>query len=284
MLGFAKTKRSTDMRLPFPGISTGVFALVAALALVPAAGAGAAELAPHRAIYSLALGQTDKPGMFLGVGGAVRTALERTCDAWITAEQINMQVTTQEGGRLRQNLAYTGWESLDGRDYRFAARSSTNGEKKKFKGVARSAPDTDGEAVYSQPKKFTVKLPPGTQFYFGLTSWLIDQAKAGHSRVETFIFDGTDEEGPQHAVAFIVPLSKPAADANKKLGPLVERPGWTMRIAFYPVGGKGAAPEYEVQAVVLDNGVTPKLDLVFSSFTAVQTLEKIEALAPPQCG
>lgn len=284
------------MRPSLAGISRSVFTLAPAAIAIAVAIAGAlvvapgpqgdaraAELVPHRAIYSLSLGETSAPGRFLGVGGAVKTALEKTCDAWITAEQINMQVTTREGGRLSQNLMYTGWESLDGRRYRFVAYSNTNGEKKKFKGTARSDPKAAGEAVYSQPKKIIMKLPPGTRFYLGLTSWLIDQAKAGKSRAETVIFDGTDEEGPQRAIVFIVPLNKPAAGAKNKLGPLLDRPGWTMRIAFYPLGGRAAEPDYEVQAVVLDNGVTPKLDLVFATFTAVQTLEKIEALEQPKC-
>ena len=276
------------MRPSLAGISRSVFtlALVAiaiAVTLGPQGDARAAELVPHRAIYSLTLGETSAPGRFIGVGGAVKTALEKTCDAWITAERINMQVTTQEGAQVSQDLMYTGWESPDGRRYRFAAYSNTNGEKKKFKGAARSDPKAAGEAVYSQPKKIIMKLPPGTRFYLGLTSWLIDQAKAGLSRAETIIFDGTDEEGPQRAIVFIVPLKKPAGGAENKLGPLLDRPGWTMRIAFYPLDGRAAEPDYEVQAVVLDNGVTPKLDLVFTTFTAVQTLEKIEALKQPQC-
>ena len=276
------------MSLNPAGISRSVFtlapvAIAVVVALGPQGDARAAELAPHRAIYSLTMGESDSPGRFLGVAGAVKTALEKTCDAWITAERINMQVTTQEGGLLNQDLMYTGWESLDGSLYRFAAYSNTNGEKKKFKGVAHSDPKAVGEAVYSQPKKITMKLPPGTQFYFGLTSWLIDQAKAGLSRAETVIFDGTDEEGPQRAIAFIVPLNKPAAGAENKFGPLLDRPGWTMRIAFYPLNSRVAEPDYEVQAVVLDNGVTPKLNLVFTTFTAVQTLEKIEALEQPKC-
>lgn len=280
------------MRPSLAGISRSVFtlapaaipvAVALAVALGPQGGARAAELVPHRAIYSLSLGETSAPGRFIGVGGAVKTTLEKTCDAWITAERINMRVTTREGDQVSQDLMYTGWESLDGRRYRFAAYSNTNGEKKRFKGTARSDPKAAGEAVYSQPKKTTMKLPPGTRFYLGLTSWLIDQAKAGKSRAETVIFDGTDEEGPQRAIVFIVPLNKPAAGAGNKLGPLLDRPGWTMRIAFYPLGGRAAEPDYEVQAVVLDNGVTPKLDLVFATFTAVQTLEKIEALEQPKC-
>jgi len=89
------------------------------------------------------------------------------------------------------------------------------------------------------------------------------------------------------SIPFIIPLrkkeGKPSEASGKNLGPLVDRPGWIMRIAFYPVDGRAAAPDYEVQAVVLDNGVTPKLELVFTSFTAIQTLEKIEALEKPQC-
>lgn len=264
------------------GISRFVFAVAgAALALIVSAGTASAELVPHRAIYSLSLGETDEPGQFLGVGGAVRTTLEKTCDAWISAEQVNMQVTTQTGGRFIQDLSYTGWESLDGKRYRFAARTITNGEDKKFRGAARLDAENAGEAVFTKPKKITMKLPPGTQFYWGLTAWLIKQAEAGARRAEAVVFDGTDEDGPQRAIAFIIPLSK--KKAKNKLGPLLDRPGWTMRIAFYPLDGRDAVPDYEVQAVVLDNGVTPKLELVFTSFTAIQTLEKIEALSLPKC-
>ncbi|NQU59954.1 MAG: DUF1849 family protein [Rhodospirillales bacterium] len=246
-----------------------------------------AEIVPHRAIYSLSLGDSGSSGRFVNVGGGVRTTLERTCDAWISAEQIKMLVETQSGARLQQNLAYTGWESLDGRQYRFAARSSTGTEKKNYRGQARSHPKNSGEAVYTKPKKMTQKLPPDTHFYFGLVSWVIEKAKAGVSRAETTVFDGTDEEGVQRVSAFIVPLkgkkAKPEDEKDSGLGPLVKRPGWTIRLAFYPVDSRGGAPEYEVQADILDNGVTPKMELIFSDFTAIQKLEKIEALKRPDC-
>ena len=254
-------------------------ALAAGLSVQPAAG----EIVPHRAIYSLTLGQADSSGRYVDVGGAVTSVLEKTCDGWIIAEQVTMQIDTQVGGPLRQNLKYTGWESLDGRRYRFAARSRTNDERKSFQGDAWSDPDGPGEAVYTRPEKITMALPPGTHFYFGLTSWLIERAKAGVSRAETVVFDGTDEEGPQRAIVFIVPLVKKGDEAKPGLGPLVDRPGWIMRIAFYPLDSLDAAPDYEVQAVVLDNGVTPRLELVFTGFTAIQTLEKIEALELPNC-
>jgi len=265
-------------------LSGALFAIAGmGLAIGLSVSAASADMVPHRAIYSLSLGKADSSGRFIGVAGAVKTSVERTCDAWITAEQVDMRVETQVGGELRQNLDFTGWESLDGRNYRFVARSRSVSERKNFKGSAQSDPDHSGEAVYELPKKLKVELPPGTHFYFGLTQWLIKQAKTGTSRAETVVFDGTDESGPQRAVAFIIPLAKNGAKVKSELGPIVERPGWTMRIAFFPIGGTGAAPDYEVEAVVLDNGVTPKMEMVFTGFTAVQTLEKIEAIEMPKC-
>lgn len=253
--------------------------LAAGLSMSPAA----ADLVPHRAIYSLSLGKADSAGRFVGVGGAVESTVERTCDAWITAEHVEMRVETQIGGALQQELKFTGWESLDGRKYRFVARSRTNTEQKDFKGSAQSNPDRPGEAVFTQPKKFTIELPPDTHFYFGLTKWLIERAKTGAKRADTIVFDGTDETGPQRAIAFIIPLGKGGTKTDQGLGPLVQRPGWTMRIAFFPIGGTGATPDYELEAVVLDNGVTPRMELVFAGFTAIQKLEKIEALEMPRC-
>ncbi|MGH6662487.1 MAG: EipB family protein, partial [Rhodospirillales bacterium] len=88
------------------------------LAIGLSVSAATADMVPHRAIYSLSLGKADSSGRFIGVSGAVKTSVERTCDAWITAEQVDMRVETQVGGELLQNLEFTGWESLDGRNYR----------------------------------------------------------------------------------------------------------------------------------------------------------------------
>ena len=265
----------------FSRIFAGLGAAVAALVL--SGHPVWSEMVPHRAVYSLTMGKSGPSGRFVNVGGAVKVVLEKTCDAWIAAEQINMHIDTQVGGRLLQDLKYTGWESFDGKQYRFAARSRINNESKKFMGNAQSDPKQPGEAVYSKPKKLKMELPPGTRFYFGLTSWLIERARSGASRAETVVFDGTDEEGPQRAVAFIIPLDNKGVIAKNEMGPLLDRPGWTMRIAFYPIDSRGAAPDYEVQAVILDNGVTPKMELVFTDFTAIQKLEKIEALELPKC-
>jgi len=253
------------------------------LGILLAASPAVADIVPHRALYSLSLGKATASGGFIDVQGAVKTQIEKTCDAWITTEQVNMRVKIRTGATINQDLTYTGWESEDGKQYRFAANSVLDGEETRFRGRASSQRDKPGRAVFSEPKKFDMALPTGTQFYFGLTAWLIEQAEAGAKRAETVSFDGTDEDGPQRVVAFIFPLKDKSSSLWGKFGALLDRPGWTVRLAFYAIDSKNAVPSYEVEAVLLDNGVTPRMEMVFSEFTAIQKLEKIEALKGPEC-
>ncbi len=244
------------------------------------------NLLPHSSFYSLSMGTSKNSESFVDVKGIVRANLERTCEGWITSERIKMQVSLQSNRQWKQELIYTGWESNDGTKYRFATRSSNNGKTVKYRGIANSNENLPGKAIYSQPKKVVMILPPGTHFYYGLTAWLIKKARSGVRRAETTVFDGTDLDGPQQVTSFIIPIkAKDVLDKkmNSILGPLIERPGWKMHIAFYASGGRKAEPEYEVRAIILDNGIIPKLDLVFDTFTAVQTLEKIELIKAPNC-
>jgi hypothetical protein len=244
------------------------------------------NLIPHRAFYSLSMGVSEDPGRFVDVNGIVHAAIEKTCDGWITSEQIKMQVLLQSNMQWNQNLMYTGWESFYGNKYRFATHSSNNGKIVKYRGAANSFENIPGQAIYSEPKKLTMELPSGTQFSSGLTFWLIKKASEGARRAETIVFDGTDTEGPKKVISFITPFKNLANDLSVKLNSdlhtLTNRPGWKMHIAFYSLSELKAEPEYEVQALVLDNGVMPKLELVFSSFTAVQILEKIELIQTPK--
>jgi hypothetical protein len=244
------------------------------------------NLLPHRAFYSLSMGTSEYPGRFIDVSGFVNAALEKTCDGWITSEHVKMQVSLESNRFWNQELIYTGWESSDEKKYRFATRSSNNGKVEKYRGIAESNKNLTGKAIYSIPKKVTMKLPPGTQFYSGLTSWLIEKARSGAKRAETFVFNGTDLEGPQKAISFIIPIrdsNNLDAKFSSTISPYLNRPGWKMHIAFYSLGSQDTEPNYEVHATILDNGIIPKLKLVFTSFTTVQTLEKIEMIKTPMC-
>jgi hypothetical protein len=246
--------------------------------------AAAAELVPHRAIYSVKLGSMRANAGFVDVSGAARIVLEKTCDGWIMTEEMTLDMGTAAGGMVKQDFRSAGWESLDGKSYRFAARNNTGRQVEGFKGEAKlGAAGNPGRATFKVPPGKTMALPEGTLFPAGHTAWLIERALAGDRQAPRTVFDGTDGQGARKVIAFIGPRVESGRHRKKGLGALVQRPGWNIRMAFYPLDSRAAAPEYEIEVLQLDNGVAPRLVLDYPQLTVIMTMEKIEAIPAPRC-
>ena len=244
----------------------------------------AAELVSHRAAYSLKIGETRQGGAVVDVSGLMTMAVEKTCDGWILAIRRAMDIVTADGGTVTEDMRFAGWESANGDRLRFASRVHTGAERREYKGEAHlQGADRPGEAVFKQPEAKTMNLPEGTLFPLAHTALLIDRARAGARQVARHIFDGTEIEGAQEAVAFIGPRQDPSGRDGGNQGPLVARPGWNMRLAVYSTDKRQSVPQFEIEFLQLDNGVVPRLMLDFKQFTVLVSLEKVESLPAPSC-
>ncbi len=257
------------------------FALLAGLVSGPLAAAG---LVPHRAIYSLKLGSVRPNAGLVDARGAVKMVLEKTCYGWIITQEMTMEMYTTAGGVIRQDSRVAGWESLDGTSYRFASRNTLGKQVERFKGEARlGAAGKPGKATFKVPAGKSMVLPEDTLFPAGHTAWLIERALAGDRQAPRTVFDGTDGQGPREVTAFIGPRVESGEHGKKGLGELVQRPGWNVRMAFYPLDSRAAAPEYEVEVLQLDNGVAPRVVLDYPQMTVIMTMEKVETIPLPPC-
>jgi len=129
----------------------GLFAVIVIALSSGAASAGALELAAHRAFYALEI-KDSRNSNFADVRGAVRVVRERSCEGWISEETVRMAVETDLGRVLEQGLHFTGWESFDGRHYRFASRARSNAEMLESRGSAQRGKSGDvGEVTYRLP-------------------------------------------------------------------------------------------------------------------------------------
>ena len=244
----------------------------------------AAELVSHRAAYSLKIGEVRPGGAVVDVSGVMTMDVEKSCDGWILAIRRVMNIVTAGGGQFTEDMRFAGWESANGDRLRFATRVQTGAERREYKGEARlPAAGGDGEAVFKLPESKTIKLPEGTLFPLAHTALLIDRARAGARQVARYIFDGTEIEGAQEAVAFIGPRRDAAGRGDGHQGPLVARPGWNMRMAVYGTDKRQSMPQFEIEFLQLDNGVVPRLMLDFKQFTVLVSLEKVESLPAPSC-
>ena len=260
-------------------------ALAAALVVgLVAAAPAAAGLVPHRAIYSVKLGSVRANAGFVDARGAAKIALEKTCDGWIMTQELSMDMGTAAGGTVKQDIRSAGWESLDGKSYRFAVRNTMGRQVEGFKGEAKlGAAGKPGRATFKVPPGKTMALPEGTLFPAGHTAWLIERALAGDRQAPRIVFDGTDGQGARKVIAFIGRRMESGGHGKKGLGALVQRPGWNIRMAFYPLDSRAAAPEYEIEVLQLDNGVVPRVVVDYPQLTVVMTMEKIEIIPPPRC-
>lgn len=263
--------------------------ILAACLLFASKPLGAANLTPHRAIYSLKMGESRSNSSFVSAKGSMALVLEKSCDGWILTQNLAMDLDTPEGAVVSQRSRFTGLESADGKAYRFASNNDTQEENKRYKGNAiAGGSGSPGEAVFNLPEKKTMPLPEQTLFPIAQTSWVIDQAIAGVRHAPHYVFDGSDGSGPREAAAFIGPQLHPNQESAGKAEetapkPLTERPGWNIRIAFYPLEGQEAEPEYEIEVLQLDNGVAQRMLLDYGDLTVIMELEKIEAINPPSC-
>ena len=260
-------------------------ALAAALAVgLVAAAPAAAGLVPHRAIYSVKLGPVRANAGFVDARGAAKMVLEKTCDGWIMTQEMTVDMGTAAGGIIKQDIRVAAWESLDGKSYRFAARNTMGRQVEGFKGEAKlGAAGKPGKATFKVPAGKTMALPEGTLFPTGHTAWLIERALAGDRQAPGVVFDGSDGQGPRKVIAFIGPRVESGRHGKKGLGALVQRPGWNIRLAFYPLDSRAPAPEFEIEVLQLDNGVAPRLVIDYPQLTVIMTMEKIEAIPAPRC-
>jgi hypothetical protein len=135
---------------------------------------------------------------------------------------------------------------------------------------------------FTKPKPQTLQLDPGVLFPSAHTILLIDKAHEGENFLSRQVFDGaTDENAVQVSAAIGVKIT--ADPAAMKLSPLLQRPGWRVRLAFFPVDASVEKPDYELGMRLLDNGVSQDMLIDYGEYSIRAKLDDIEPLAKPNC-
>ena len=253
-----------------------------------AASASAAEIAPHRALYSLSLATTKSSSGVIGASGAMVYEWGETCDGWTVQQRFRLRLEYAEQGNVEVSSTLVTWEAKDGLRYRFNERRLRNGElDEEIKGEATlDGSGKGGSAEFSKPEAATLPLPAGSLFPTAHTVLLIERAQAGDNFVGRHVFDGATVETAGTITAVIGPKLQPGPSSkDEKLpkSPLLQRPSWRMRLAFFPADSKQEQPDYELGMRLLDNGVSQDMSLDYGDYVVRARLDDIEALPRPSC-
>src|SRR5262245_18209675 len=262
------------------------FVLAAAFVVMTIAwsAAGGVEIVPHRALYLMTLGSARNDSGVVDARGTMDYEWGETCDGWTIEQRYRLKMRYVESADVDIVSSFVTWESKDGLRYRFNQKQTRNGEiDQEIRGEARlDAPGKGGIAEFSKPQPQTLTLEPGVMFPSAHTILLIDAAHEAENFISRLVFDGaTDENAVQVSAAIGVKLAPDPAMAARS--PLLQRPGWRIRLAFFPVDANAEKPDDEVGTRLLDNGVSQDMVIDYGDSSIRARLDDIEPLTKPNC-
>ncbi len=260
-------------------------ALVASAPLGSAEIPGNAEIAPHRASYTLSLGGTNSASGVVDIDGAMYIEWQEVCDGWTINQRMRFQMTDSDGDRTDNDINFSSWEAKDGLSYQFTLRSLRNGDvDENLRGRAYlDGKGKGGKAVFAEPKGLEITLPAGTLFPTEHTLVLIREAEKGAQHVARMVFDGASRDGALE-VSAIIGAKMPETGAEPRIANSVgAHPSWRVRMAFFKSEDQTGQPEYETGLRLQDNGVGRDYSFEYPEFAIKSKLDLLEALPKPKC-
>jgi len=253
---------------------------------VPGAAAsqsGAPGLLSHRAVYSLSRHIGSTASDIAGVKGRLEITFEVACDGWRMEQYIGFRLYHAEGAGLEHVAQLSGWESTDGTDYWFSTRSYQDRELlEELGGVARiDEPGGSGETRFAKPAKELKPLPAGTIFPARHLAELITAARAGKQHLARTVFDGSTLDSPYEITAFIGGERAPG-DENVPQD-VSEKRSWSFRLAYFKHAAIQPSPEFEMSAILYENGVAGDMIYDYGDFSIDVKLRELEALPAQKC-
>ncbi|MDG5495195.1 MULTISPECIES: cell envelope integrity EipB family protein [unclassified Azospirillum] len=252
---------------------------------VAPAGAGTANIAPHKATYKLSLDHARLQSGISDVSGQMSFAFNDACDGWTINQRFQVKFAYSEGEETELVTNYATWEAKDGSAYRFNVRKLVNGEvDEELSGGANLDKAKGGSARYDKPEAKTVALKPGTMFPSAHTLRVLAQVGTDDNLFSVPIFDGAEAEGASEVNTVLGKLRPPApAQIKVKDKDLLAAKAWQVSLAFFPTAPGEPLPEYETSMELLENGVMRSMLVDYGDFRVRMELENLEKVSSPAC-
>lgn len=248
-------------------------------------------IAPHHAVYKVKTASIKNGSTISGVNGKLEFEWRDVCDGWAIQQHTQLHFSYVDDDDQEFSSAELSWESKDGKKYQFNSSRTVNGqETDAYKGKAVRNKNGGVSVVYTLPKEMKVDLPEGTIFPSAHTLLLLKKAAAQKTTGEKLfmqrVFDGSDDTGANDISAFLFPPRQDDVELNDKVknDPLVKAPGWPVHLAFFKPGKEsGGEPDYEMDLILLANGVAKQIRIDYGDYAVVAVLEAIKPLEARGC-
>ncbi len=250
------------------------------------------NLAPHRAIYDMVLGETRAASGVRGVAGRMVFEFKGSeCDGYSLNVRLVTQVTDSQGQSTLTDLRSSSWEEGNGHKFKFNSKEFLNQKlNEETDGRAeRAGPRAPISVNLSEPDKEVLSFPDGVLFPTQHSRALLDAAEGGETVLQARVYDGSEKGRRVYETTSFI--GKKAAPENRKLEPAAAKGGldklasWPVSIGYFEPGKPDmTAPAYQLDFWLYANGVSRKLLINYGEFSINGTLRELEYLKAKPCG
>ena len=250
-------------------------------------------LAPHRAVYDLALGRTRSNSQIAGVRGRILYDFGgNSCDGYSLQFRQVSEVDSGEGKVSTSDLRSTTWEGGDAKSFRFNSENFLN----------QNLVDTvDGHAEHStgatavslvKPKERALDFDPSVVFPTQHMVRVIEAAHAEKTLLDFPVYDGSDSGDKVYNTLTVIghklgPDERKHADALDDEPKLAAVARWPVTISYFDKSKKAKSgeetPVYAITFELYENGISRALSLDYGDFVVSGTMSQLELKNTPAC-
>ena len=262
-------------------------ASLAGSALTVPAEAATRVLAPHRAVYDLALSNASDRSGITGLSGRMVYEFNGSaCEGYTVTFRFVTRIDTREVSRTTDQQTTT-FEEGDGKLFSFVTKSFVDQNlDKEVRGTA--AIDGKGLVVditKPEPEKIDLAL---TQFPTQHLIELIGKAEQGETFYETSLFDGSEDADEVMTTTVVVGKAAQATASDPELPALAKLSTdryWPVDIAYFGKPDEDTAPgeelpQYRISFKLHENGLTRDLVMDYGDFAMTGKLVDLPLFEP----
>lgn len=267
-----------------PSIPVIAGAAFAILGTVPAL-ATPVTLAPHRAVYDIALDEADPQSGIEGIYGRMVYEMRGSaCAGYAVKFRFLTRIDTEDFSRVTDQRT-TSFEDIEKGTFRFATKSYV--DETLDQETRGRAINVDGSVAVELggPDGRSMTLDPG-HFPSAHMLEMIAKAKAGENFYQSHIYDGSEEgDAVMLTTAVIGEKTEPEAGGEvEAAAALADDPYWPVTVAYFNEGENGdETPTYQIAFKLYDNGVTRDMTMDYGNFSLHGQLAGLELFEPEAC-
>jgi hypothetical protein len=243
-------------------------------------------LAPHRAVYDLALGQTRDNAQVVGVRGRILYDFDgNSCDGYTLQFRQVSELDSGEGKISTSDLRSTTWEGGDAKRFKFTSQNfldqklvdSVDGHAEH--GAAATAVDL------AKPEHKVLDIDAAAVFPTQHMVRVIAAARAGKSVLDFPVFDGSDTGDKVYDTLTVIGR-KLAPEERKHDDAVVAEPKlagvsrWPVSISYFEKGkaqkSSEQTPVYAIGFELYENGISRAVSLDYNDFVVTGKLSSLE--------